>query len=137
MTDLERDLRDKLAKATEGDWICIINALIAFPIHGPSETPTLMGPHLGTFLKREDALFITAAKNNILTILDAKDAEIERLRDALEPFAIAANSDYHRKLALGEDIDHWPLKENSLTLGDLRRARDALSTPEPKATEVK
>lgn len=58
-------------------------------------------------------------------------AELSRLRNshtalvaALEPFAKAARA--RAKLALGPDIDHWPIANCELTLGDIRRADELL-----------
>lgn len=55
---------------------------------------------------------------------EAAERENARLRKALAPFA--AEADARKNLALGEDIDHWPIGGSRLTLGDLRRARAAL-----------
>lgn len=44
---------------------------------------------------------------------------------ALMPFAKECERWGH--LSLGPDIDHWNIGGNSLTLGDLRRARDAIA----------
>lgn len=57
--------------------------------------------------------------------LTAAEVEKERYRDALEPFAREA--DARSSLVLGPDIDGWPIGGSALTLGDLRRARAALS----------
>ena len=59
--------------------------------------------------------------------LAAAKAEKERLREALEPFAREA--DARSNLVLGPDIDGWPIGGSALTLGDLRRARAALTPP--------
>ncbi len=62
---------------------------------------------------------------------DIRKAEIKRLRRALEPFAKEAEA--RAQLVLGQDIDHWPIGGNALTLGDLRRAVRALaSQPMPE-----
>lgn len=52
------------------------------------------------------------------------EGERDRLREALRPFA--AEADARSTLALGPDIDDWPVGGTALTLGDLRRARQAL-----------
>lgn len=59
---------------------------------------------------------------------DALIAENKALREALEPFAKEAITEGNIRLSLGADIDHWPIGSNSLTLGDLRRARSALTS---------
>lgn len=54
---------------------------------------------------------------------------IEVLEAALRPFA--AEADRRSGLCLGLDIDHWSIDGvGDLTLGDLRKARAALSTVE-------
>jgi hypothetical protein len=53
---------------------------------------------------------------------------IGELEGALKPFA--AELDKWTHIVPGPDIDHWPINGNGLTLGDLRRARAAL-TKEP------
>lgn len=68
--------------------------------------------------------------NNAKTAIEAaalirsQQNEIAALRGALEPFADEA--DRHQSIALGPDIDNWPvLQTKGLTLGHLRRARAA------------
>jgi len=58
-------------------------------------------------------------------------AEIERLREALKPFADEVNSVRNKSLVFSPSIDSWPMGSNSLTLGDLRLALAAL-TQKPK-----
>jgi hypothetical protein len=57
-------------------------------------------------------------------------ARLREVEGALEPFAKEAETEGNVRLSLGSDIDHWPLgSPNGLTLGDLRRARAALTKP--------
>jgi len=61
-------------------------------------------------------------------LVDRMADMIEELAAVLEPFAKQA--DNRKEMALGPDIDHWPivqLNNKPITLGDLRRARAALA----------
>lgn len=58
----------------------------------------------------------------------ALTAKVALLTEALRPFVREA--DARANLALGPDIDHWPIGGSALTLGDLRAARRALSEPD-------
>lgn len=68
-----------------------------------------------------------------------KNAEIKRLREALEPFArYADNFDNHEygdpsRPLLHKDDDH-PLDRYGPTIGELRQARAALSHPDGTIT---
>lgn len=59
-------------------------------------------------------------------VLAAKDAELERLREALRPFALDVTSE------VGDDhviTIQWP--DLTVTAGDFRRARTALGNEDP------
>lgn len=72
----------------------------------------------------------TAAEHLVEAAIEAADAitsliaERDGLREALKPFADEAKA--RDWMALGPDIDHWPIGGSALTNGDLRRARTAL-----------
>lgn len=53
------------------------------------------------------------------------EAALSQMKEALKPFAREA--DARANLALGPDIDHWPIGGSALTLGDLRAASRALA----------
>lgn len=62
----------------------------------------------------------------------ALQVENEGLRDALAPFVKAAEA--RAQLVLGEDIDHWPIVGDDITLGDIRRA--AIASKKPTTTDT-
>ena len=64
---------------------------------------------------------------DLIERLETAEADNDRLREALKPFAKLANCEHYSTLALGADMDDWPVKyTEGLTLGDLRNASRAL-----------
>jgi hypothetical protein len=65
---------------------------------------------------------------NLSDALAASQAEVERLREALKPFAVAVARDH----PIFGDSSHELI---STTLGDIRRARAALAVSQPQGGE--
>ncbi len=89
---------------------------------------------LASAIKERDSICEKAVEKTFaLDAAEARAAEAEaesdRLRLALEPFAREA--DNAGGLVLGPDTDDWTLNHHKLTLGDIRRARQALKEQTP------
>jgi len=87
---------------------------------------------LASAIKERDSICEKAVEKTFaLDAAEARAAEAEaesdRLRLALEPFAREA--DNAGGLVLGPDTDDWTLNHHKLTLGDIRRARSTKEQP--------
>ena len=112
---------DLAARAALGWWPAMSTELVDRLRDGPIRTgDTENGEYeLFDIEDASEAMYEAAAE---LTALAAK---VALLSEALAPFAREA--DARANLALGPDIDHWSIGSSALTLGDIRRARHALS----------
>ncbi len=66
------------------------------------------------------------SNHDLVVSRDALLRRVAALEEALKPFGKEADARGH--LALGPDIDHWPIGGSALTYGDLRRAALALKS---------
>ncbi|RTM07458.1 MAG: hypothetical protein EKK31_11910 [Hyphomicrobiales bacterium] len=135
LTEIEQQLREKMDGVTPGPWrmhvpdrgYCSNLVLTDAPDFAPDEKYRwrhLIADFDDCQRGEVNAAFIAlCSPENIRALLD----ELSRLREALKPFAAAANCHSNDKEFMPDAMLIWQGGECTIRLGDLRRAR-ALST---------